>query len=502
MPSYRFPGVYLQELALQPRPIIDDETSAAAFVGRCRMGSLDRPFELSSYADFESSFGGGWTESALPQALQDFFENGGRKAIVVRVARGAQAAKFSLPNATSSDALELHTATPGGWGKALRVSIFHDAPESHLFRLVATETTGGATETYPTLSTRPRDSNFVGTVLRQSSHLLRVRRQSGRWRCPAERPAAIRGAVATAGSASDGSQLQAVNLVSSYRQRRRLGLYALEKADGFNLLCIPGYRSDGGVDKTVSQAAAHYCEAQQAIFLAEAPIEWTSSAQAIANPSALGTKSPNAAVFYPSIQKPDPASGSLRTLSPVGSIAGVIARTDTLRGVWKAPAGLEATLLGATALDPDLPTADAAALNRLAINCLRLYGGKVLVWGARTLSGQDAAGSEWKYMPVRRLALHIERSIRKSTRWTVFEGNDANLWQSLENATEAYLNTLYRNGALNGSKASEAYFVRCGQQTTTAADLQNRRVNLQLGIAPLKPAEFVVLTLTLPTGPA
>jgi phage tail sheath protein FI len=180
----------------------------------------------------------------------------------------------------------------------------------------------------------------------------------------------------------------------------------------------------------------------------------------------------------------------------VGAIAGLFSRTDTNRGVWKAPAGLEATLVGVPKLSVPMTDAENGELNPLGINCLRAFSGAGRVaWGARTRVGDDRLASEWKYVPVRRTALFIEESLYRGTKWVVFEPNDEPLWASIRLNVGAFMQGLFRQGAFQGSSPREAYFVKCDKETTTQTDIDTGIVNIAVGFAPLKPAEFVVIRL-------
>ena len=185
-----------------------------------------------------------------------------------------------------------------------------------------------------------------------------------------------------------------------------------------------------------------------------------------------------------------------RSIPPSGTITGLIARIDSTLGVWKSPAGPHATLVGVKSFDHPLTDAESTPLNSVAVNCLRTFPtfGNV-AWGARTLAGGDAIASEWKYIAVRRLALFIEESIQRGTQWAIFEPNAEPLWLQIRSSVEAFLQSLFQKGALAGSTPPQAFFVKCGPQTMTAADIAAGIVNIQIGFAPLRPAEFILLTV-------
>jgi phage tail sheath protein FI len=200
--------------------------------------------------------------------------------------------------------------------------------------------------------------------------------------------------------------------------------------------------------------------------------------------------------------QPNPhLDGQLDEFAPCGAIAGIIARTDATRGVWKAPAGLDATLRSVPALALNISSSDNEVLNKLGVNCLRSLPrmGRV-VWGSRTLAGGNRLASEWKYLPVRRTALYIEESLFRGTHWAVFEPNDETLWARIRLATETFMQGLFRQGAFQGARPRDAYFVKCDAETTSQSDINNGILNLMVGFAPLKPAEFVIIKVQKTAG--
>ena len=278
----------------------------------------------------------------------------------------------------------------------------------------------------------------------------------------------------------------------------REGIYALESVDLFNILCLPGIE-DGGI---LMEAEA-YCRERRAFLIADAPLmSKTPTAMAATIAGADLPKSDHAAVYYPWIKISDPLNGgALRTTAPSGTLAGLYARMDANRGVWKAPAGTEASLTGVRGLDYTLTDRENGVLNPLAVNCLRIFPDSGAVsWGARTLKGDDRAASEWKYIPVRRTALFIEESLYQGLKWVVFEPNDEPLWAQIRLNVGSFMNNLFRQGAFQGVKKDDAYFVKCDKETTTQNDINLGIVNIWVGFAPLKPAEFVILYLQQMTG--
>jgi hypothetical protein len=226
----------------------------------------------------------------------------------------------------------------------------------------------------------------------------------------------------------------------------------------------------------------------------------TAATSALAGGDALnlsGDRARNAAIYFPRVRQVDPfLDRQLDTFVPCGIIAGVWARTDAQRGVWKAPAGIDASHAGVADLDVNLTDDENGQLNPLGVNCLRSFPivGRV-VWGARTLRGADLLADEYRYVPVRRLALYIEESLFRGTQWVVFEPNDEPLWAQIRLNLGAFMQNLFRQGAFQGVSPREAYFVKCDRETTTPHDVNLGRVNILVGFAPLRPAEFVVLQI-------
>ncbi|MFF4602039.1 phage tail sheath family protein [Streptomyces sp. NPDC001339] len=287
-------------------------------------------------------------------------------------------------------------------------------------------------------------------------------------------------------------------------EAHKSGLQALRDVDDVNLLALPELASYESTDDIVSvlSAAERLCQERRIFLLVDAPAAWGGVDAARAGIAAFApVRGNHSALYFPHLQLTDPLSGRLRSFPPCGAIAGVIARTDGERGVWKAPAGTEARLAGVHSLAVKLTDREHGLLNPLGINCLRtfpLVG--PLVWGARTLQGADALDSEWKYVPVRRLALHIEESLLRGLQWVVFEPNNEQLWLQIRLNVSAYLHSLFEKGAFKGSTPRQAYFVKCDKDTTTEADIENGIVNVVVGIAPVKPAEFVIVKIQQMAG--
>ncbi|MCC8250485.1 phage tail sheath C-terminal domain-containing protein [Saccharothrix luteola] len=279
----------------------------------------------------------------------------------------------------------------------------------------------------------------------------------------------------------------------------KTGIHALRDVEDVNLLCLPEVCGFDSIDQQVQvlAAAERLCADKRMFLLVDSPATWTTLDRARAGLTELDpVRSDHAALYFPHLEQTDPLTGRLRAFPPCGTVAGIMARTDSERGVWKAPAGTEARLAGARALTVPLNDPENGLVNPLGVNCLRSFPviGPV-VWGARTLDGADSPPSQWKYVPVRRLALMIEESLYRGTKWVVFEPNDEPLWAQIRLNVGAFMNSLFERGAFQGTSSREAYFVKCDKDTTTQNDINSGIVNILVGFAPLKPAEFVIIQI-------
>jgi uncharacterized protein len=272
------------------------------------------------------------------------------------------------------------------------------------------------------------------------------------------------------------------------------GLYHLDRVKLFNLLCVPGE-----TNAATLTALQKFCFDRRAFLIADCPQEATVQTVMNGLTETTGPESINSAIYFPWTLAPDALdNNSPRELPPAGVIAGIYARTDSSRGVWRAPAGIQAEMKGIITLAPGRnPTnADNDTLNKNGINCLRTFPTEgTVVWGSRTMRGGNQHASEWKYVPVRRTALFIEESLYRGLKWVVFEPNDEPLWTKIRLNVETFLFGLFRQGAFQGSTPKDAYFVKCDRSTTTQNDIDLGIVNILVGFAQLKPAEFVIIKL-------
>jgi len=475
-------------------------------------------------------------------------------------------AKLEIPTDDNNNALRLIARSEGAWGNNLRARVEYPPPTiaeaaasilgldsanaDRLFNLLVRDTRTGDTEQFQnvTVAESPRR---VDRVLESGSRLVRVEQLPSPSdptdpasvpprpleHLPPPQPPAPPGSairpprrdvwsdrydpavagdvdtnvkVADDAQASDGINLMDEDFIGDGKEASKQGLFALDKTDLFNLLCIPPYLDPPGIDDPdvspeLISAAAGYCEKRRAMLLVDAPRSWRSVEDAEGDPTAnpptgvagVGTRSKNAAVFFPRLRQPNPLRNNfVEEFVPSGAVAGVFARTDTQRGVFKAPAGLEAGLANVRQLSVSLTDPENGRLNPKGVNSLRAMPAVgPVVWGARTLQGDDRLASEWKYIPIRRLALYMEESLYRGTQWVVFEPNDEPLWAQIRLNVGAFMHNLFRQGAFQGASARDAYFVKCDGETTTQNDRNLGIVNILVGFAPLKPAEFVIIKI-------
>jgi phage tail sheath protein FI len=550
MPSaLTYPGVYVEEIPSGVRTITGVATSVTAFVGKAYRGPVNQAITINNFGDFEKLFGGLRLGFTMGYAVRDFFLNGGAQAVIVRLYHadpGSPNANPVVPPggimaSLTVGGLTLTAANAGKWGVGLRASIDrNNLPAGDAFNLTVTDTGTGVSEKYLNL-TATDSARRIDNVLLGESALVRcalpnpapavtagtdalstaeaavttakktLADKQNAGAPPADITAAqaavttVQTALNTAltaalGAVSDGLALSVLDFLPANGETNKQGLFALEQTDIFNLLCIPPYAGAGDgvdIDTNLIAAAAAYCEKRRAMLLLDAPSSWTTKDLAKAGVGDIGTNSRNAALYFPRLRQQNPLhDNQTETFAACGAVAGVFARTDTQRGIWKAPAGLDASLVGVPALQVPLTDAENGELNPIAINCLRAMpaAGRV-VWGARTLRGADQLADEYKYVPVRRTALFIEESLFRGLKWVVFEPNDEPLWAQIRLNVGAFLQNMFRQGAFQGSSPKDAYFVKCDKETTTQNDINLGIVNVVVGFAPLKPAEFVVIKL-------
>jgi phage tail sheath protein FI len=516
-PQISHPGVYVQEVPSGVRTIVGVPTSITVFMGRTLQGPLE-PTTINNYGDFERKFGGLSPDLPLTYTVKSFYLNGGSKAIIVRLFR-KPANKDGYSKVTVGG-LKVQSANPGEWGNEITVTTNYDgiddivaqryAPlkKSDLFNLivkVVKDNSATVIERFVNLSIK-EGPRRVDRVLDVESNFIRVQQKNdGSPDLPNARPTEKKDAPLKDGVDSD--VLKKDDIVG--KESTKTGLYSLETVDLFNLLCIPPDVREGDTLTEVYAEAMKYCAKRRAMLIVDPPAAWgkkkgeaaSEAKKKLKDLKLTGVEARNAALFFPRVKMADEKrEGQLDTFVPCGIIAGKMAQNDAQNGVWAACAGIDASLNGIRGLEVDLTDADNGDLNPVGINCLRTFPvvGQV-IWGARTLRGADQLSDEYKYISVRRVALYIEESLYRGLKWCVFKSNDEPLWSQIRLNVGAFMHNLYRQGAFQGDK-KDAYFVKCDKETTTQDHINRGIVNIWVGFAPLKPAEFVILYLQQMAG--
>lgn len=542
-----FPGVHVVEEPSDVRTIVGVATSVTAFVGRAKRGRVNEPVLIHSYAEYRDVFGGLWEESPTSYAVEQYFLNGGRDAVIVRAFAGnadelvAKTATLVMVNeggveqpktadpvgpdpapapspkpkvrASGAEAgFGFKATSPGAWANTLRVQV-----KKRLVAEKSVTTENDKRKSLPlytvTVSLMASDDKDEKSTLEEE-----VFRNVS---FDAAHPGFIKEVLGSSKLVVlDGEDVSSpgADSVSFLVQKKvsadkvpseadtQLGVEALRKANVFNLLCIPPYqfRVEDTEDRSQPSIAtlgkaALLCRERRAVLIVDPPKSWDEPNTVAGRYSKDVPIEDNAVVYYPNVLAADNLSaGRITDFAPCGVMAGVIARTDALRGVWKAPAGIgpEATLRGVSGLTYPVTDPECGVLNQLGINCLRNFAAAGNVaWGARTCRGADELADQWKYLPVRRLAYFIEESLYRGLKWAVFEPNDERLWSQLRLNVGAFMHDLFRQGAFQGTSSRDAYQVKCDAETTTQSDVNKGMVNVLVAFAPLKPAEFVVLRL-------
>jgi uncharacterized protein len=512
--SVSYPGVYIEEIPSGVHTITGVATSIAAFAGWAPKGDTAHAQLVLSWADYARTYGGLDARSDLGYAVSQFFSNGGTQAYIIRLAASDAAAANTALSATGGG-LVVSASNPGAWGNdygvLIKRQIVSGSPTGRFRLQVVHAPSGGSAtvvesfENLSLVSPDPTGRNVVDILATQSQYVTASLTST---------PTAFSADIATpqmlgTGTGNtvgtDGTVLKPATPAGAFETALQAGtgtagVHLLEHVDLFNLLCVPGEYDPATIGSLES-----FCRAHRAFLIADcAPTDTLASLHTAGGPNSgmTGADGINAAFYFPWIKAPDPLNqGGNGPFPPCGFVAGIYSATDGSRGVWKAPAGTGASLSGIIGPAITLNDAENGVLNPLAVNCIRnfnVYG--TVVWGARTMQGNDEIGSEWKYIPVRRLALYVEESLYRGTKWAVFEPNDEPLWSQLRLNIGAFMQGLFRKGAFQGQTPQDAYFVKCDKETTTQNDINLGIVNVLVGFAPLKPAEFVVIQIQQMAG--
>ena len=474
------PGLYFQEIA-GISPVGGASTSTGAFVGTAPKGKIGEAVLVTNWTQFVKEFGGFDKNSYLAYAVRGFFENGGSRAYISRVVHYAQGVKSSAPatadlsDAQSTITIKVQALYDGAYGNTLAVGVTNVDSVANSFDLAVVEN-GTVVETYTKVKLEEAEDitknsayiklTVVGTTL----------------------PAVVADKALAGGN--DGlTGLTDTDYIGD--ANTRAGLYAFDNVD-INLVAIPAITSEAVVNGLIT-----YVEGRQDCFaIVDVPFDMNVTQAKDFVVETAKAVSEYAGIYYPFIEVTDPigvGKNPTKFVPPSGHIMGVFARIDNSAGVWKAPAGTDANVLGVLGLKYNVSDAEQDLLNPVNINCLRAFDGAgICVWGTRTLSS-----GEYKYVPVRRTMLFIEKSLKDNMRWTVFKPNDEKLWGMIKSTIESFLTTIWSQGGLKGTSSTEAFFVKCDAELNTPDVVDQGRTYVDIGIAPQKPAEFIIFRLSL-----
>ncbi|MEU3424823.1 phage tail sheath subtilisin-like domain-containing protein [Streptomyces gardneri] len=514
MPTYLSPGVYVEEVASGSRPIEGVGTSVAAFVGLSPVGPLNEPVLVTNWSQYVAAFGDFTDGYYLAHSVYGFFNNGGTAAYVVRVGGGdalgaTQAIGTAAPvepqlvagEAVGLGAFRVAAITAGSEaGGALTVEVQDVEGDTERFKLVVKDgekvvesfdaSAKKSARNYVVAQVKQRSKTIVLEEAAAGAQLVRPDAQAVTLAPPAQVPAPV--AARTGGSAA----LESGQFIGDSADRTGFG--GLEAYDEINMVAVPDLMAayqQGLIDleqvKAVQLGLIAHCELMgDRMAILDPPPGLNARDIRTWRQETAGYDSRYAALYYPWIKSFDPATGQTRTVPPSGHMAGVWARNDSERGVHKAPAN--EIVRGAVDLELQITRGEQDLLNPIGVNCIRAFPGRgIRVWGARTLASDPA----WRYLNVRRYFNYLEESILVGTQWVVFEPNDQSLWARIRRNISAFLVNEWRQGALFGQRAEDAFYVKCDAETNPPESVDLGRVVCEIGIAPVKPAEFVVFRL-------
>jgi phage tail sheath protein FI len=485
------------------RVIARAATNIAAFVGRALKGPVNEPVPIRSFADYTRVFGGLWQPSTLSYAVEQFFENGGRCAVIVRVVNGARPPTLTLP--TSNGRLILRGVGAGS-REFLRASVDYDGIESKehdRFNLVVQRVrTAGSEqiedqEIFRRLSITPGADRFVADALLES-RLVRIHGGAPTER-PTRTPAAANGAVIgytpSNPDGDDGGPITDYDIIGSAQSGS--GLFALHAAPDINLLCVPPLTRDHDVGLSTLLVAGRFCRERRAMLIVDPPAQWASNAAALDGLRHWPFRSEDAAMFFPRVVAFDRLRGRFELFAPCGVAAGMIARCDESWPVWAAAEGDDAILRPGLRPAWTVSNSDRARLINAGINLLQSVRiPPRYAASPRTLASGSAAVSDWRYLSARRLALFVVTSIERGTRWMLFERNAPSTWILARAQVEAFLASLYAEGAFVGRTGEEGYFAVCDDRINNEETMRAGKFNLAFGFAASKPGEYHAFLVT------
>jgi phage tail sheath protein FI len=488
------------------RVIARAATNIAAFVGRALKGPVNEPVMVRSFADYTRVFGGLWQPSTLSYAVEQFFDNGGRAAVIVRVVNGARPPTLTLP--TASGKLQLRGVGAGS-REFLRASVDYDSidsKETDRFNLVVqrVRTAGSESiedqEIFRRLSVKPGVDRFVADTL-LDSRLVRVQGS-----VPMERPsrtpaanAAVIGYTPSNPDGDDGGPITDYDVIGS--AQAVTGIFALQAAPDINLLCIPPLTREQDVGLSTLLVAGRFCRDRRAILLVDPPSTWASSAAALDGMRHWPFRSEDAAMFFPRVVAFDRLRGRFELFAPCGVAAGMIARCDEHWPVWAAAEGDDAILRPGLRPAWTVHNSDRARLVNAGINLLQSVRiAPRFAASPRTLASGSAAVSDWRFLSARRLALFVMTCIERGTRWMLFERNAAATWLMAKAQVEAFLDSLYAEGAFAGGTGEASYFVVCDDRINNEETIRAGKINLAFGFAATKAGDYHAFIVTHQPG--
>jgi len=496
VPQYQSPGVYIEE---QPAvgPIEGVGTAVAAFMGLAQKGDFNSPKLITNWTQFRATFGDFVEDSYLAHSVYGFFLNGGTRCYVVRVGADATspAASAQLPSSTEAGVVaygvNARELGPGGNDITVEIADATEGTPDDSFKVTVKK--GTATETFDNLTTKSGDRN-AATVVNRDSQLITLE-EVGRTAAAKRRPASASYSL-SGGTSAAPARIDTEDYVGD--TAKQTGLGGFQAVDEVTMICIPdlmmAYQKElidlEGV-QAIQKAVIDHCEgAHDRMAILDSPPDQDPQQIADWRTGPANYDSAFATLYYPWIQVFDPTTGQNIAVPPSGHIAGIWSRTDASRGVHKAPAN--EVVRGALGLGRQVTRGEQDGLNPEGINVIRAFPGRgIRVWGARTLTSDEA----WRYLNVRRLFNFIEESILNGTQWVVFEPNDQDLWERIRRTITAFLLRLWRDGMLAGAKPDEAFYVKCDEETNPEDQIEAGQVTVEIGIAPSRPAEFVVIRI-------
>ena len=503
VPAVLSPGIYVEEAPRGEHRIARPPTTLTAFVGRTLRGPVNEPVTVEDMDDFRRIFGGPWSASPMWSTVSDYFENGGRSALIVRVINGGRHATLTLSAADRG--LQLEARSPGAheW---LRASIDYDnidAADDQSFNFVIQRVDGPGSERvldqeiYSRLSVVPSSGRFAADALLES-RLIRVRGP-----VPSVRPDRTMGAgygspvewVEVQRPGADGGALSNYDIIGS--EADASGIFALQKTPAVHLVCIPPPGPDTGLGPAALLAATRLCRQRRATLVLDPPAECQSPDELIAHMERLNFNNENVMMAFPWIVGSGAEESDQVPRPGCGAVAGTLARTDGGNDAWtpwsEAPRLLRGGARPAVAVDP----ADTKRLNALGVNVLReSAGGRVLIVGDRTLAGSDCAVTAYRSVRNRRLALLIETALRDGTRWVVFEAPGPALRARVREQVEDFLASLEADGAFASGGGYPTYFVKCDAETNPQGDDERGVLHMLIGFAPVEPGEYLIFRVT------